>query len=300
MQNKKEILCFAAVILAGTLWGFMGVFRRYFGEIGVDSAGIIFLRCGTAAFMFLITILVLSPKSLCIKIKDIWCFLGTGVCSMLFFTYCYFQAMNHMSLSAAAILLYTAPFFVMGLSSVFFGESINIRKAVAVLFAFVGCCLVSGGFTHLQISKVGILYGLGSGVGYALYSIFARFALERGYSTNTINLYTHSFAALGAAAIWGVKEPIRICLSSPYVFIATLSLGFFTCFLPYLLYTFSLTGLETGKASVYANIEPVVATLAGIFIFHEAISVQGVIGICLVLGAVILLNLNLTNKKEAQ
>lgn len=299
MQNKKELRCLISVILAGTLWGFMGVFRRYFGAFGIDSAGIIFLRCGTAAVMFFLMLLIRDPSGLKIKLKDIWCFLGTGLCSMLFFTYCYFQAINLMSLSAAAILLYTAPFFVMLLSALFFKEPFTSEKIIALIVAFIGCCFVSGVGGDAQISGQGLLFGFGAGIGYALYSIFAKFALEKGYKTNTINVYTHSLAALGAALIWGFKEPMQICISSPVLMIATLSLGFFSCFLPYLLYTYSLTGLEAGKASIYANIEPVVATIAGVVFFQEAMSTQNIFGIVMVLGAVVLLNRS-ESRKEAQ
>lgn len=278
----------------------MGVFRRYFGELGVDSAGIILLRCGTAAAMFLVMLLIRDPSGLKIKCKDVWCFLGTGLCSMLFFTYCYFQAINLMSLSVAAILLYTAPFFVVIFSALFFREPFTLQKFAALIIAFVGCAFVSGMGGDMQISVRGLLFGLGSGIGYALYSIFAKFALEKGYTTNTINVYTHSFAALGAAFIWGIKEPLRISMSAPNLMIATLALGFFTCFLPYLLYTYSLTGLEAGKASIYANIEPVVATIAGVLVYKESISFQAVIGIVMVLFAVILLNRTEVKSKEAQ
>ena len=278
----------------------MGVFRRYFGELGVDSAGIILLRCGTAAAMFFVMLLIHDRSGLKIKLRDIWCFFGTGLCSMLFFTYCYFQAINLMSLSAAAILLYTAPFFVVLLSAILFKESFTLRKCIALIIAFIGCCFVSGVGGDMQISVQGILFGLGSGIGYALYSIFAKLALEKGYTTNTINVYTHSFAALGSAFIWGIEEPLQISLSSPPLMIATLALGFLTCFLPYLLYTYSLTGLEAGKASIYANIEPVVATIAGVLVFKESISFQAVIGITMVLVAVILLNRTEIIKKEAQ
>ena len=39
-----------------------------------------------------------------------------------------------------------------------------------------------------------ILFGLGSGFGYALYSIFCKFALEK-YSASTVTFYTFLFSA---------------------------------------------------------------------------------------------------------
>ena len=63
------------------------------------------------------------------------------------------------------------------------------------------------------------------------------------------------------------------------------------CYLPYFLYTYGLTGLETGKASILASVEPVVATLIGILVFHETLTPVALAGILLVLAAVVLLNL---------
>ena len=99
----------ASVITAGCLWGLMGLFTRTLATYGVDSTGAIVLRCGIAALLFAVTLLVRDPKQFRIRLKDIWCFIGTGICSLLFFTYCYFQAITIMDLSTAAVLLYTAP-----------------------------------------------------------------------------------------------------------------------------------------------------------------------------------------------
>ena len=263
----------ASVITAGCLWGLMGLFTRTLATYGVDSMGAIVLRCGIAALLFAITLLVRDPKQFRIRFKDIWCFIGTGICSLLFFTYCYFQAITIMDLSTAAVLLYTAPSIVMILSLVLFHERITVQKLIALVLAFAGCCLVSLVGGEHKLSTIGILYGLGAGFGYALYSIFARYALDRGYSSNTINFYS--------------------CLLT---FGLCTALGIVTCYLPYLLYTFGLTGLETGKASILASFEPVVATLVGIFVFHEKLTPLSALGCVCVLSAVVLLNLKRRQK----
>lgn len=285
---KKHIL---AVLTAGSLWGTMGLFTRTLGQIGIDSTGAILVRCLLAALFFAITILLTDPSQFRIRLKDFWCFFGSGVCSLLFFTFCYFHAINLMSLSAAAILLYTAPSIVMLLSALLFHERITGIKLLALVMAFAGCCLVSGimgGDTRITLA--GLLFGLGSGIGYALYSIFARFALLRGYGSNTVNFYSCLLAGLGAC-----------CISHPgsYAAVFTASWGnalfcilaaVVTCYLPYLLYTYSLTGLENGKASVLASVEPMVATLLGIFVYHEKLTIWSLLGLVLVLGAIVLLN----------
>ena len=67
--------------------------------------------------------------------------------------------------------------------------------------------------------------------------------------------------------------------------------GAVTCYLPYLFYTYGLSGLETGRASILASVEPVVATIIGILVYHETMSLLAALGVALVLSAVVLLNL---------
>ncbi|MBQ8396839.1 MAG: EamA family transporter [Clostridia bacterium] len=280
-----------SVLAAGALWGLMGFFTRNLAEYGISSTGAILLRCGVAAICFGLTILITGPGQFRVKPQHFWCFFGSGICSLLFFTYCYFEAITLMSLSTAAILLYTAPTIVMLLSAVFFKEKITPVKLAALVLAFAGCCLVSGmGMGDSALSLTGLLYGLGAGVGYALYSIFARCALNRGYSSSTVNFYSCLLAALGAALIWGVEEPVAALTGAPACIVLSLAMGAVSCYLPYLLYTYGLTGLETGRASVLSSFEPVMATLVGIIVFHEPMTIMSACGVLCVLAAIVLLN----------
>lgn len=286
MKNKYV----ASVILAGSLWGFMGFFRRTLDSMGISAIGCIAVRCVFAAVLFGAVVFFGDRNAFKVKLKDLWIFIGSGVVSLLVFGVCYFKAMDYMSLSAAAILLYTAPCFVILFSALLFKEKLTGQKLLAMLLAFAGCCLVSGiGGGGARITPVGLILGLASGVCYALYSIFSRFALNRGYSSLTINFYSCLLAAVGATIIGGT-EYVPIITSSAQNFGFAFATGLVTCFLPYLLYTRGLVGLENGKASIMASIEPVVATVVGVVIYHEALTGLSAAGIVLVLGAIVLLN----------
>ena len=75
-----------------------------------------------------------------------------------------------------------------------------------------------------------------------------------------------------------------------------LALGILSTFLPFVFYTNGLREMEAGKASVLAFAEPMVATLAGIVIFKEALHLQNVMGILMIFGAIVLLNLPVEKK----
>ena len=261
MKNKSAVI----VILAGSLWGFMGFFRRTLDSMGVSAIGCIAVRCIFAAALFGIVLLVSDRQAFKIKLKDIWIFFGSGIVSLFVFGVCYFKAMDYMSLSAAAILLYTAPCFVILFSALLFKEKLTGQKLAAMLLAFAGCCLVSGIGGGTMITPIGLLLGLTAGVCYALYSIFSRFALNRGYSSLTINFYSCLLATIGATVAGGTEYLEIITASAPNLGFA-FATGLVTCFLPYLLYTRGLEGLENGKASIMASVEPVVATIVGVVI----------------------------------
>jgi len=289
LRKNTSVLC---VLASGILWGFMGYFRRSIGALGVSGSGVVLVRCLIAAILCALTILIKDKSLFKIKIKDLWCFLGTGLVSFLFFTVCYFTAMTMMSLSTAAILLYTAPCFVVLMSAVIFKEKLTGRKIFAVILAFAGCCFVCGiGNSESALTLTGILFGLGSGIGYALYSIFGKLASERGYNSITINFYTMLIASIGALVIWGPENTFVVMFSSGSNLILCLAAGLFSCYLPYMLYTYGLSNMEPGSASVIASIEPVVATFVGLILFDEKIGLLNLFGVVLVLTAVVLVNL---------
>ena len=66
--------------------------------------------------------------------------------------------------------------------------------------------------------------------------------------------------------------------------------GIVTAVIPFLLYTLGLEHVEASRAAILATVEPMVATLIGIFIFHEYLTPLSALGILCILGAIVILN----------
>ena len=62
------------------------------------------------------------------------------------------------------------------------------------------------------------------------------------------------------------------------------------CILPYILYTAGLSGVEPGRASMMATLEPVVGSVLGMAVYREEITAAKIIGVLLVVGAICLLS----------
>lgn len=281
----------ALIIIAGVCWGLIGLFSNYLSAAGLRPEQITVIRCVLACFVIGGYLLIFKRGAFKVRVKHLWIFLGTGVLSIAFYNVCYFACINMCGLSFAAILLYTAPCFVVLLSAVFFKEHLTRQRGFALIIAFVGCLLVVGvGSGQTSLSGLGILIGLASGIGYALYSIFARVALKH-YEAPTVMFYTFLFASL---VLLPFSEPINIvslALDSASVFEVMIALALISTVTPFACYTTGLAHMETGKASIMAFVEPMVSLLLGVMVFGEVLTLQNMIGVIGILGAVVLLNL---------
>lgn len=279
------------ILLAGILWGTIGLFIRVLNAKGMESMDIVMIRAIVTTILLFIYLFIYDKSLLKIRGKDIWCFLGTGLCSIVFFNYCYFKSITLTSLSIAAVLLYTAPAIVMVLSVILFQEKVTLQKMIALIATFLGCMFVTGVIGSAQsLNAFGILVGLGSGFGYALYSIFSRYALERGYHSLTISFYTFLFAMVGTFPFSNLTKIRTVCLQSPSMIFFCLIFGLFSTVIPYIVYTTGLKEMENSKASIIASIEPVTASLMGVLLYHERLEGFELLGVVLVIGSIIISN----------
>ena len=281
------------ILIAGVLWGCLGIFVRILNSHDLYSMQIVFLRALVTAVVMAVFLLFYDRSLLRIRLRDLWCFLGTGICSIVFFNYCYVTSMQLSSLSVAAVLLYTAPAMVSLLSLFLFRESLGPVKIISLIVTFLGCLLVTGVLTEsANVTGSGILFGLGSAFGYALYSIFSRFALDRGYHSFTITFYTFAIAAITSAFMVDTPAILtKACGDPSLLLIIFFMMGLMGTVIPYITYTFGLKHMENGKASILASVEPVTASIVSVIVYHETLPVSGWIGVILVIGALIFCNL---------
>ncbi|MBP0981679.1 MAG: EamA family transporter [Oscillospiraceae bacterium] len=280
-----------AVILSAALWGTISIFVKMLSALGLSTVQSIALRSIPAVIFLAIFLFVKDKSLLFIAPKDWYYFFGTGIFSLLFFNCCYFYSIEASSVAVAAVLLYTAPIFVTLMSAVLFKEKLTAKKLVALLLTFIGCVLVSNLIGSGQkISTTALLAGIGSGFGYALYSIFGRYALQK-YKPFTVTLWTIIFAGAGSVIAMLLQSGFYIPagLFTAKGIIGVLGLSILCCALPYMLYTSGLAVIESSKASIIATVEPAVAAIIGVCVFSERLSVLNLIGMAMIFGSVLLL-----------
>lgn len=291
--NSKFILLLP--VIAGIFWGCGGVFVRILYNYGLDSITILSSRVCLATLILFVGLFFFDRKSLKINPKDLWLFIGSGIIGVMFLNLCYNEAALRLSLSLSAVLLNLAPIFAIAFSAVLFDEKITVRKIICVGLAIIGCAFVSGFFdssSGLSFSFTGMLFGILSAVFWALYGVFSKLISKKGYSTFTTLFY--SFLCISLLLVfftdWNTfLNFIYINPDSNSIF--ALAHTLFTSILPYLLFTLSIRFIENGKASILCSCaEPISASLFGLAIFGEVLSILNIVGIFLTLLAISLLS----------
>jgi drug/metabolite transporter (DMT)-like permease len=299
MDNRFALLLIG---IGASLWGIIGLFVTYLYEMGFTPTQVVAMRMITASLLLLIYVAIKNRQLLKIKLKDSKYFVGTGILSIAFFNWCLFSAIQETSISIAFILLYTAPAFVTILSRLVFKELLTTRKISALVTTLIGCSFVIGILpnTNQSISFYGLILGLGSGLFYALYSIFGKFALKK-YDSLTVTVYTFLFAAIAVVPFSQLWYSLPLFLNLK-VWLYMIGLGLLSTMLPFIFYTKGLNVVESSRASIIATIEPVVAAFVGFLVFDEKLNGWQYTGIILVLAAVVIVQettKKLNNKRSS-
>lgn len=198
-------------VLSGIMWGSGGIFVRRFDALGMDNFTMLFTRIIVAVALLGAGLFFYDRSLLKIRPKDLWVFLGGGVLGMFGINLTYNEAIKHGTLALASVLLSMSPLFVVTFSVLFFHEKMTLQKGVCMTVALLGCVLVSRVLESgagADLSPIAVGCGIGSAFFYALYSIFSKAAMERGYHALTITFYCllASLLALIPGTNWGAHR----------------------------------------------------------------------------------------------
>ena len=285
-------LSLAYIILASVLWGTSGIFVHFLAPFGFSSLQMTFMRATVSGLSLFLYILITDRSLFKADFKQLLLYAGSGI-SFFLTASCYYFSMQATSISTAVVLMYTAPIFVMIYSVAFLGEKLTKIKTVAVCAMIVGCGLVSGIIGGLKFDAIGILFGFMSGISYSAYNIITKIEMRKKCNPVSATFYCFLTAVILGAFICNIGTlPVCFAKNPPVTIPLAISIGIFTCVLPYFLYTLSLKELPAGTASALGILEPMAATVFSVLIFHEALGLYSLLGIILILGSVFLLSKN--------
>ncbi len=288
MENFFKKYADFSVILAGILWGIIGIFVKSLGDSGLSAFDMMLVRSFFALIIIFLFFFIWDREKLKINLKDIWIFMCLGIVSFFMYGVLYFITIEKTSMSTAAVLLYTSPVFIMVMARIFFREKITKRKFLAIIITVMGTAFVSGGIQK-NSDLSGIVTGILSGFFYGLYSIFGRIASKK-YSSVTTTLYTFLFTTLAAISVADFENIIGVAKSEPMIIPEFILYAVITAAIPYILYTGALKYVPLSRAAIVVCVEPIVAMLTGVIFYGDKLGVMGLLGSLMILGAILLSN----------
>ena len=198
----------------------------------------------------------------------------------------YSVALNGAAIST--VLVYASPAFTAIAARGLFGERLTRLRIAAIAASMAGCVLVSGATMPeaWSINAWGIVIGIGSGLGFTLYSTLGKFSAWRGINSWTATLST--FAVATCVLFFTQNGDTLFTLGRAIdgwaillVLAVVPTLGGFG------LYTASLGYLPAGTANLIATLEPALTALLAFILLGESFNAAQLIGSLLILGSVV-------------
>ena len=158
MNAKKGI---AFILSAATCWGLLPILTRFAAANGSDAILTAAIRALVAA-VFLGAYGVYKKAYRGLTWRDLVYFAIMGLFTTVGMYVFYSLSITLVSTAIAAVLLYTAPAFVILFSRLFFKETITKAKLASLLLTFLGCTLVVRLYDvdSLAVNAAGIFFGL--------------------------------------------------------------------------------------------------------------------------------------------
>jgi len=286
-------------IIAAVCWASLGVIGRFAYSTGIDTLTMVTGRSAFACIMTGIYLSVFNRKALEINKHHLPHFLFIGCFGLAANYLCYLSSIKYTTVATSAVLLYTYPSIVSIVSVFVFNEKLDVRKTLALIFTTLGCFLAVGAYAPntLDLNIKGILYGLGTGLAMAFYSIYGKM-LMKNYSSWTISFWGFLFATLAFIAIRPASISYIFSASLYSVFLMFL-LGLIPTLLAYGLYTVAVEEIGPSQAAITCTLEPVLASFFSFLILKENMTLVQWSGIFVVIGGVILIYMKTPDRPSA-
>ena len=275
------------IILSMLIFGTIGIFRRW---IPFPSSVVALVRSAVGlVFLLILRAIRREPIDRAAVKKNLWRLLIPG--AMLGINWiCLFEAYNYTSVAAATMCYYMAPVFIILLSPLVFGEKITLRKGICSAVAVFGMVMVSDVLTSGLHGTKGLVFGLIAAALYSAIVIINRTLDGISGEDRTIVQFAASAAVMLPYVL--LTEDVGALHPTPLVLLLLFIVGVVHTGIAYVLYFGSIAYVPAQTAALLSYIDPVVAVLLSLLLLREPMSLPGLIGAVLVIGAMIVSELS--------
>lgn len=267
------------LLLFSLLTGMGGYFAKL--TAGISSQQILFARAVLAClFMGVFAIITRKTRELKLKFPGATLLMGAVEGLSIYF---YYLALETTTITNTTLLVYTAPVWSVLLAALFLGERVEKRTVWGILASLAGVVVVSD-MSKLSVDPVnmkGSVYALLAGFFYSAMAISSKRVAEK-----TTPLYAAFWQYL---VIIFMSLPFALPLTVPQLtsnMPSLLYLGWAAGGVAFILYMEGIARVKGQVIQVITMLEILVASLSGILLLGEGVTVQTIIGASLILAGI--------------
>lgn len=285
---------YVALLLSIFLWGVNFAVTKI-GLFEIAPITLAFLRFFVASVLLVSAVFVAKRgkelKKAFIQDTPFFLMLGFLGIAMLFVLENF--ALKYTAISEASIIMSCDAILVVVLAYFFLGEKMNLYKFSGVILGFLGVFLVmfnQKDFLNLFLSKsfLGDVLMFFSTLMWGIYTIMSKKRVQK-YDPLVVvtiaSIFGMVFLFLAMILFEGLPSIMEF---STQAWLVIAWLGVIISGLCYYLWNYALKYLDASKAGIYMFLMPVIATILGLIIFDEKLTVQMGVGAVLVFGGIYL------------
>lgn len=293
MERREALRGMCIALIGGIFWGLAGGFGQYLFEFkGTNARWLVSVRLLLAGLLLLSTVLAKQKKDMWriwknkkdVGVLILFAIFGMAGCQLTYYT-----AVELSNAGTATVLQYTAPVIIMVCLAVWNRRVPRLLEILALACALFGTFMLAthGNVHSLAISREALFWGLGSAVMMAAYNLIPG-RLMKEYGTFCVIGWGMLLGGIFLSAFtkpWhvvGTWDGQAIGAMAVVVVVGTV-----------LSFSFYMEGVRiigAAKASLFASVEPVTATIATVLMMHAAFTAMDFIGFVFILAAVLMLS----------
>lgn len=296
MERGEMLRGSELTLLGGIFWGLAGVFGKYSFEYkGVTAQWLVSVRLVIAGLLLLSTV-ILKQKKDAFRVwrngRDAVRMILFGVIGIACCQMTYYMAVDESNAGIATVLQYTAPVMIMVYLAIRNRKMPTRTELAALVLAFGGTFLLAthGNLTELTMSRLTLILGLASAVATVFYNLLPG-NLMNEYGTFAIVGWGMLVSGIGLCAVirpWEMIDTIIwdwqtvLCVTTVIILGTVLSFG---------TYMEGVRLIGASRASLFASVEPLTATVASVLFMNVAFSGMDVAGFAGIIAAVVILSM---------
>lgn len=275
---------FLLVLISACSYALTPILAKLAYANGATPATVVLIRFIVGAIMF-IGIWRTDPHPLNITGSILAIGVVLGIIQIAHAT-AYLNAVSLVPVSVAVIVIYLYPSFVALLAKIFDNVNIGYVRALCITGAFLGVALTTGTKLTSLNSHGLILAGCAAVTAATLIHLGGKFSRAVGSVTFGLLAFCSATVIIG---IWTVTFGDMIFPNTAIGWIGAIGAGM-TFSIGVLSFFTALKVLDSVKATIISNLEPLFAICIGVVVLGEGLSTIQLIGAALVVGAVMVSN----------